>query len=80
MQKAVCCSAGITAEYALQKSLSAMCSAVSFRDRFPQLAAGHFAATADHVGDELMGAATQGNPDPLLMRLLQHESPAFIQF
>ncbi len=51
----------------------AMGSLVGFRDRFPQLAAGRFTAVTDCVGDHLTGAAAQGNPDPLLMRLLQHK-------
>ena len=66
MPTLVCCSAGITAASAFQKSLSAVCFAVSCRGCFPQPATRLFATITDSRGHHLPSATRERTPDPLL--------------
>jgi hypothetical protein len=58
----------------------ALSGTVGVRNGFPQAAAGLFTAISHCVCHDLPRLSTQGDPDPRLIRLLQHKRPQFIQF
>jgi hypothetical protein len=54
--------------------------AIPLRNRFPQPLACLFTPIPNRIGDHLSRLATQGDPNPGVVRFFEHKRPEFLQF
>src|SRR3954464_12733839 len=76
---AVCCLAGMTEEYASQKSVKQRPRWYAAGMRAGELPATLPRAVADEVGHDLARGAARRDPDPALTLPSEHERPEFVQ-